>query len=158
MSVPTSSETEAVETIKDLLENIDSSDWSVEPDRFAFMWEFDYNSRTQYSGTAVYLWSPLESDISKFSADGDNFRQDDTVECVVMALDRTDTATIAAEIAENISESVNSVTVCSAITPTKPTTYKKLSDRGVTPNSLFRPKDNSRVGLCRAFRCRHINL
>jgi len=104
MSVPTSSETEAVETIKDLLENIDSSDWSVEPDRFAFMWEFDYNSRTQYSGTAVYLWSPLESDISKFSADGDNFRQDDTVECVVMALNRTDTATIAAEIAENISE------------------------------------------------------
>jgi len=102
---PTSSEVEAVEKIKDLLEQVeDFGTWQNKPDRFGFMWDFDYDTRSSYSGDAVYFWSPVDSDITKFSAAGENNRQEDTVECVVMTLDKNRSKTIANDIAEFISE------------------------------------------------------
>jgi len=57
------------------------------PDRIAPIWEYDHNDRINYDKPAVYVWSPADGSISKFSIDGDNFLDDTTIEILIMTLD-----------------------------------------------------------------------
>ena len=64
---------------------------NAEPPRIVPIWEVDHNDRINYADPALYLWSPTDADISKFSIDGDNFLQDSTVEILIFTLDPTQT-------------------------------------------------------------------
>jgi hypothetical protein len=106
MSASSSSEF-AVEAIHDLLTGADATDWATAgdpPDRFGFLWDFDHNDRINYPDPALYLWSPVDTDISKFSADGDRMLEDNTVEIVVMTLDSLTTKQYERDVIQIISQ------------------------------------------------------
>ena len=80
----------SVETIVDLLSGAESADWTnagTPPDRIGPVWDYDHNDRTAFPDPALYVWQPIDSDISKFSIDGDHTNETNTIEVLIMTLE-----------------------------------------------------------------------
>jgi hypothetical protein len=81
-----------VETIVDLLAGSATDDYTqtgTVPDRIAPLWEFSHSDRINYPDPALYVWSPVETDLQKFSIDGDHMLEDETIEVLIMTLEST---------------------------------------------------------------------
>jgi len=92
MSV-SSSATEAVETIVDLLDGAPSGAWTnTTPDRVAKYQTHAEKARMNYPNPALYIWSPVDASLDAFDAEYSRIDETRTVEIQVWTLDDTETA------------------------------------------------------------------
>jgi hypothetical protein len=123
MSLAQSTSDFAVETIRDVLENIPNQvggygyNYGInygEPERSAwhnnsapeiYKWEeVTQKGKENNPDPAVYIWSPVDTDLTEFSADGNRLTQEDTVECQVWSYDNQTTRKYAKDVADILGE------------------------------------------------------
>lgn len=90
----------AVETCVDLLDGEAAATWTNTTPEVHKLHDLTPRARENNSDDAVYVWSPAETNFERFSADGDNLLQDDTVEIVVATLDETRTARLIEDVVD----------------------------------------------------------
>lgn len=93
MSISTS-ETDPVESIYDLLDQAtnDTSLWTNNPPEVNYYWDIPFAEKSPGADQPdrLYVWSPTGVDTPPFSADGERFDADATVEIQMWSLDEFD--------------------------------------------------------------------
>lgn len=108
MTQPSTTETAAVETIVDLLDQSDATDWTnSKPSRIAQVNEYTHKGRSNFADPALYVWSPQTKTITKFSADGDHMLDDAFTEILVLTLDKTKSQEYARDTVQFLSQYYN---------------------------------------------------
>lgn len=82
----------AVEAIQVLLESELASAWTFGKPEVYRLQEVTPKARNNNPDPALYIWSPVDTDLEPFSADHSRFNQTDTVEIIVATYDETKTA------------------------------------------------------------------
>jgi len=98
------SATDPVATVVDLLDNAAAGDWtnSEVPDRIQRKEDSEPNERqkdTRLSQVSLYVWSPVEADLQKWSAEGETDQQE-TVRVDVMTNNATDSNAYAGDVVD----------------------------------------------------------
>ena len=93
MSAPTSTESEAVDAVKDLLEQQDSSVWTNADPEIFYNWEVSFQEKgpADDQPAELYVWQPVDTDITKLTADGRYLDENHNVEVQIWTLDDTTT-------------------------------------------------------------------
>jgi len=108
MSVSTS-ETREVETVKDIIEgyanNVTDAFTNTPPDVY-FYWDIPQNEKDPGVDMPprVYVWSPTTTDTGMFSADGDEFDEQATVEVQCWSLDAVQARQLQQDITQILSD------------------------------------------------------
>jgi len=107
MSISTT-ETDPVETVYDLLEQAatDSSLWTNTPPEVFFYWDIAFQEKGPGADMPprVYVWSPTASQTPPFSADGDEFDTEATVEIQLWSLDEREVKVLQNDITQFLSQ------------------------------------------------------
>jgi len=92
MSV-TSSESEPVDAVKDLLEQQDSSNWTNQAPVIEYVHKVPFSEKGPGDGqpAELFVWQPVDSDISKLTADGRHLDEDHNVEVQIWTLTESET-------------------------------------------------------------------
>jgi hypothetical protein len=81
-----------IQAVTALLADFDSPRWTFDkPERIAPIWEYSHNDRINFTDTALYLYTPTDSAVKKFSIDDDSVNQPITIEVLIMTLDESET-------------------------------------------------------------------
>lgn len=98
MSV-SSTETEAVELLVDLLDNAPAGTWTNAAPEVHAVWEVSQRGRQNNPDPALYVWSPVEGPVDALSGfDYDRLDEQATVEIQVWTLDSVETSQYASDI------------------------------------------------------------
>jgi len=99
MSV-TSSESEPVDAVKDLLEQQDSSNWTNQAPVIEYVHEVPFSEKGPGDGqpAELFVWQPVDSDISKLTAEGRYLDEDHNVEVQIWTLTESETMEYARDV------------------------------------------------------------
>ncbi len=89
----TSTESESVDAIKDLLEKQSSSAWTNSDPSIFYNWETAFSEKgpADDQPAELYVWQPVDTSIEKLSADGTYLDEDHTVEVQIWTLEEQTT-------------------------------------------------------------------
>jgi len=93
----------AVETVIDLLDGESSTTWTDGKPEINQLQEVAPKARKGID-RGLFVWSPVESNFDRFSADGDHLDQDDTVETICATYDKTQTARLLEDVVDILSQ------------------------------------------------------
>jgi len=105
MSVsPTSSE--PVETVQEILSDYPDTAWSNETPNVFFNWEQSFSEKGPGQGQPpeLFVWSPVDADITQLTADGQYLEEDHTVEVQCWTLNESKTWQLARDVIQIFGE------------------------------------------------------
>lgn len=102
----TSTESEPVDAVKDLLDGQPSSAWTNADPVVEYIHEVPFSEKGPGQGqpAEVFVWQPIDSDISKLSADGRYLDEDHAVEVQVWTLTESETMQYARDVVQIFSK------------------------------------------------------
>jgi len=85
----TSTKSEAVDAVKDLLEQQDSTAWTNADPTIYYNWEAAFSEKgpADDQPAELYVWQPVDTGIDKLTADGRFLDEDHSVEVQIWTLD-----------------------------------------------------------------------
>jgi len=100
----TSSASDPVTTVYELLKNADTSVWTNDDPQVRYMWDYSPQQRENENDPTLYVWSPVEGTYDKFSGDADSLTDDETVEISIWTLDATETSQYGGDLVDFMSD------------------------------------------------------
>ena len=124
----TSSESEPVDAVKDLLENQDSSAWrNADPDIY-YAYEIPFQERGPGDGQPahLYVWQPVDANLEKLTADGRYLDEDHSIEVQVWDLIEDNVMQYARDVVQIFGEYLDNQQDVSEFITLPPTAYRDL--------------------------------
>ena len=89
----TSSAPEAVDAVKDLLEEQPDTVWTADPPEINYAFDVPFNERGpgQDQPAELYLWQPVDTDLEKLTADGEFLDEGHSVQVQIFSLTEAET-------------------------------------------------------------------
>lgn len=131
----TSSATDSVETVYDLLDGAQSSVWTNADPEVHHMWDVSARGRENNNDPSLYVWSPVEGDLSRFSADGDHLIDNQVVEISVWTLDSINTTEYAEDVIDLLGDYIEDNEDKITFRNIAPTSVNDLRAEHVTRNT-----------------------
>jgi len=96
----TSKESEPVDAVKDLLEKQDSNVWTNADPVIEYVFEVPFSEKGPGDGqpAELFVWQPVDSDISKLTAEGRYLDEDHNVEVQIWTLTESETMEYARDV------------------------------------------------------------
>lgn len=97
---PSTTATDPVQTVVDLLADTDSANWpnGTKPTYIERRWDVDFETKANRADAAVYVHSPEDGTHDQLSTAGDHKLQQETVAAQIWAIDETDHGDITGDV------------------------------------------------------------